>query len=584
MQISKLIAIGLRFCQLLWNQWRFNRFHSLIGWFLVSLLTLLLTTSLIPVAIAQNSPDPSTSISSSTSLGNLVYVPLKLDGRQLFQVTAEAASEQISESSESPLEIRVNMYESTLYQILDTGFDPDTLSVTVANIEEETVILANDRDRLSEQLIMKVSALDARIHGISRSDLAEQFAQIIQSALIQARAERQSDYLLRQGLISAGIILSAIASSLLLVHWQKRAIAQWQQLQEEPAVDALKQDPKETGEVDRSELLDSVQKAIDIQQKRNVNTFKRLLLQIGHLTIWLGGIAWILGQFPWTRSFQIWVVAKLMVLIILVTTNFAIKGSNILIDRFLIRWQERQDQNGAVSQRRTLRISTFSQVLKGIITFAIASVGILLALHKLHIPLGPILAGAGIFGFAISFGSQTLVRDVINGTLILLEDQYAIGDFIFIGDAGGQVESMNLRITQIRSGSGDLITVPNSAISTVRNVSKEWSRINFEIEVAYDTDVTQVMQIMQEVAEEIDTDPEWGDRIIEPVNLLGINGISHSGIRMLIWIKTQPAQQWSVAREYRKRLKLAFDRSNIQIGMPQEKLWWQNHLPDAKKL
>ncbi len=579
MQLSKLIAIAWRFCQ-----WHLKQFRSLIGLFLVSLLTFLLTTGLMPVAIAQNNPATSAATPSSTSLGNIVYVPLKLDGRQLFHIGAEAASEEISGSGESPLKIRVNMYESILYQIIDTGFEPDTLSLTVANVEGETVILASDRDRLSPTMIMKVSPLDARIHGMSESDLAEQFGEIIQSALIQARAERQDDYLLRQGLISAGIILSAIAASLLLVYWQKRAIAQWQELHEQPAIDALSLERREEGEIDQSELLDSVQQTIDLQRQRNINAFKRLLLQISHLAIWLGGIAWILGQFPWTRSFHHWVVAKLIVVLILVTTNFAIKGSNVLIERFLTRWQERQDRTGTVSQRRTLRISTFSQVLKGIVTFAIAGVGILLALHKLHIPLGPILTGAGILGFAISFGSQTLVRDVINGTLILLEDQYAIGDFIFIGDAGGQVEYMNLRITQIRSGSGDLITVPNSAISTVRNVSKEWSRINFEIEVAYETDVTQVMQVMKEVAEEIHADPEWGDRIIEPVDLLGINRISHRGIGMLIWIKTQPAQQWSVAREYRQRLKLALDQYNIQIGMPQEKVWWQNNLPDAGKL
>jgi small conductance mechanosensitive channel len=188
----------------------------------------------------------------------------------------------------------------------------------------------------------------------------------------------------------------------------------------------------------------------------------------------------------------------------------------------------------------------------------------------------PLLAGAGIIGLAISFAAQGLIKDIINGFLIILEDQYAVGDVIVIGDLGGLVESMNLRVTQIRNNEGQLITIPNSAISIVQNLSKEWARVDLSIRIAYDTNPDQALDVLRKLGQEIYQEQIWREKIIEPPEVLGIDDLQHSGMLIRIWIKTQPLQQWSVAREFRRRLKLVLEQENIAIGIPQQAFLLEN--------
>jgi small conductance mechanosensitive channel len=182
------------------------------------------------------------------------------------------------------------------------------------------------------------------------------------------------------------------------------------------------------------------------------------------------------------------------------------------------------------------------------------------------------LAGAGIIGVAISFASQSLIKDMINGFFILLEDQYGVGDVIIVGEVSGLVENMNLRITQLRNDEGRLITIPNSAITIVQNLSKEWSRVDLRIDVAYSADIDQALALIEQVAHDMSRDRPWSDLILEPPLLLGVDKLDHAGATVRLWIKTQPLKQWEVAREYRRRLKLAFDKAGIPFGVPQQSL------------
>jgi small conductance mechanosensitive channel len=150
----------------------------------------------------------------------------------------------------------------------------------------------------------------------------------------------------------------------------------------------------------------------------------------------------------------------------------------------------------------------------------------------------------------------------------LLEDQYAVGDVIAVGSVAGLVEHMNLRITQLRNGEGRLITIPNGTISTVENLSKNWSRVDFAIKVAYSNHPDYALAVIREVAQRLYA--EWVDKIIDPPEVLGIDEMDHAGILIRIWIKTKPLQQWSVGREFRRRLKLALDEHGVAIAVPQE--------------
>jgi moderate conductance mechanosensitive channel len=154
-----------------------------------------------------------------------------------------------------------------------------------------------------------------------------------------------------------------------------------------------------------------------------------------------------------------------------------------------------------------------------------------------------------------------------------------VGDVIVVGDVAGFVETMNLRITQLRNDEGRLITIPNSQITIVQNLSKEWSRVDLRIPVAPSADINQALKVIEQVAQDMQQDTTWRNLILEPPLLLGIDNLDYIGATVRIWIKTKPLKQWEVAREYRKRLKVAFDKAGISIGVPQQSLHVHNALP-----
>ncbi|KAM3108935.1 mechanosensitive ion channel family protein, partial [Phormidesmis sp. 146-33] len=222
------------------------------------------------------------------------------------------------------------------------------------------------------------------------------------------------------------------------------------------------------------------------------------------------------------------------------------------------------------SQRLALRFSTFSRVVKSLSAIVLLSIGVLTALSIAGIEVMPLLAGAGIIGLGISLASQNLIKDVINGFLILMEDQYAVGDVIQVGKASGLVESMNLRITQLRNAEGRLITIPNSAITIVENLSKDWSRVDLAIVISYSTNLDNAIAAIEKVGQDMSRDPAWKTQILEPPEVLGADDLDSTGVTLRVWIKTQPLQQWKVGREYRRRLKFALDEEGIEIGVPQQ--------------
>jgi small conductance mechanosensitive channel len=186
------------------------------------------------------------------------------------------------------------------------------------------------------------------------------------------------------------------------------------------------------------------------------------------------------------------------------------------------------------------------------------------------INITPILASAGVVGLAVGFGAQSLVKDVISGFFILFEDQYGVGDVVDIDGKSGLVERMNLRITQLRNTAGELITIPNGSIKIVSNRSKEWARAVLEIGVAYDADVDHVLNVMVEEGRKLRE--ERPNDVLELPEVAGIQAFEESSIRLRVIMKTAPLQQWGIASEWRRRLKVAFEREGIEIPFPQRVL------------
>jgi small conductance mechanosensitive channel len=184
------------------------------------------------------------------------------------------------------------------------------------------------------------------------------------------------------------------------------------------------------------------------------------------------------------------------------------------------------------------------------------------------IDIGPLLAGAGIVGLAVGFGAQSLVKDVISGFFMLLENQMNVGDVVEIAGKAGLVESMNLRITVIRDFEGKVHIVPNGEIAVVTNFTREYSRALIEIGVAYKEDVDRVIEVLKEVGEQIRSDEIFGKKILEPMEVIGLDSFGNSSVNIKVRFKTRPIEQWNTAREYRRLVKKRFDEEGIEIPFP----------------
>ncbi len=225
------------------------------------------------------------------------------------------------------------------------------------------------------------------------------------------------------------------------------------------------------------------------------------------------------------------------------------------------------------TDRARQRAKTLGMLFKSIASAAVGTVTLMMLLGEFDINLGPLLAGAGILGLGIGFGSQSLVRDLLSGIFMLIENQYGVGDYIDVGEADGTVESLGLRTTRLRDKYGTLWHIPNGEIRRVGNMTQSWSKIPMEIDVAYDTDLDLAMETMKTVADGVWNEQLEEATIVEEPAVSGIQNFGADGITIRLSVKTEPGEQWSTARVLRKRLKEAFDEAGIEIPFPQRTVW-----------
>ena len=225
------------------------------------------------------------------------------------------------------------------------------------------------------------------------------------------------------------------------------------------------------------------------------------------------------------------------------------------------------------SLRAEQRITALTGVLRSIFSFLVFLLAGFLVLGELGINLGPLLAGAGIVGVALGFGSQSLVKDFLSGLFILVEDQFGVGDIVDVdpdGMAVGVVEAVSLRTTRLRSVDGTVWHIPNGEIRRVGNKSQLWSRALLDVEVAYDTDIERATEVIKAVADEV-----WKERddVLEEPEVWGVENLGASGVLIRLVVKTRPSEQWAVSRVLRQRIKAAFDAAGIEIPFPQQTVW-----------
>jgi moderate conductance mechanosensitive channel len=214
------------------------------------------------------------------------------------------------------------------------------------------------------------------------------------------------------------------------------------------------------------------------------------------------------------------------------------------------------------------RVNTIARLIIRIGGAVIGIIAVLMALGEFNIDIGPAVAGLGVVGIAVGFGAQTLIRDWLAGIFIVLENQFSEGDVVRIGGVEGAVESFSLRRTTLRDLDGTVHTVPNGQITVASNMTRLWARVNLDVGVAYDTDIDRATALINAVGDELQADPEWGPRLLEPPKVVRVNALADSAVTLKVLGQVRAAEQWAVAGELRKRILGAFAANGIEIPFP----------------
>jgi small conductance mechanosensitive channel len=231
------------------------------------------------------------------------------------------------------------------------------------------------------------------------------------------------------------------------------------------------------------------------------------------------------------------------------------------------------ERTEAVPGAAKKRVTTLVGLLRTIAIVGLWAVVVIITLEQIGLNITPILAGAGIIGLAVGFGAQNLVRDLISGFFMVLEDQVRVGDVAIVNGTGGLVEAISFRTIVLRDLSGVVHIFPNGTINTLSNMTKVWSGYVMDVGVAYKEDTDHVVEVMRRVGDELRQDPDLGPKILEPIEVFGVDDFADSAVVIKARLKTHPIQQWGVGREYRRRLKKAFDAEGIEIPFPHRSIY-----------
>ena len=255
-------------------------------------------------------------------------------------------------------------------------------------------------------------------------------------------------------------------------------------------------------------------------------------------------------------------------ILFIVTATYVLQRFGITFINRLIRKFEASNTH-ASDLAKTKRENTLTRIFTTTLKIVLWLVSTLMILQELGVAITPILAAAGVAGIALGFGGQYLIRDLISGLFIILENQYRIGDIVCFEDTCGLVEDITLRMTTLRNMDGTVHHVPHGEVKKVSNLSKQFARVNLNIGVAYESDLEHVIKVVNEVGMELTADPEWAEKIITAPQFLRVEDFADSAVIVKILGDTKPLMQWEVTGELRKRLKIAFDKNGISLPYPQ---------------
>ena len=259
---------------------------------------------------------------------------------------------------------------------------------------------------------------------------------------------------------------------------------------------------------------------------------------------------------------------------ILLAAYAAAKILNKSIPTIRVSIIERMKKQGRVDVEIEKRAATLSGIFRKTVVIGIWLLALVMALKESGFDIGPILAGAGVLGLAVGFGAQYLVRDLFAGLFILLENQIRVNDVAIINGTGGLVEQINLRTIVLRGQDGTVYVFPNGTITTLANMTNEYSYYVFNIGVAYKEDTDHVVDVLKQVADELMQEDRYKPLILAPLEVLGVDKFGDSAVVIQARFKTLPIQQWTVGREMNRRIKKKFDEVGIEMPFPTRSIYW----------
>jgi len=285
--------------------------------------------------------------------------------------------------------------------------------------------------------------------------------------------------------------------------------------------------------------------------------------------------AWGLRVFRFLSAYSAYIYSLIRIPLTLVLAMLLIQISRLIISKLERLIQTRMESRPGASKIETEKqIKTIGEIIYKTVLITVWIVAVMMILKELGFDIKPILAGAGIVGLAVGFGAQNLVRDVISGLFMIIENQVRVGDVAILNGTGGLVEAVNLRTTVLRGLDGAVHIFPNGNINTLSNLTHNFSFYLFEIGVAYKENVDHVVEILKKISDEIMADPAYAPEILEPLEILGLDKFGDSAIIIKARIKTKPIKQWLVGREMNRRIKKRFDEENIEIPFPHRTVYF----------
>lgn len=268
------------------------------------------------------------------------------------------------------------------------------------------------------------------------------------------------------------------------------------------------------------------------------------------------------------QAFTEWLLNHGLKIILIIGAVYVIKFA---AQHFISSLVRRAIKRGvhSTAESETKRENTVVAILNGIVLVVVWSVATIMIISEFGIEVGPIIAAAGIAGVALGFGSQYLIKDMIAGFFIIIENQYRVGDVVSMDGTAGLVEEISLRMTTLRDLDGVVHHIPNGNPSVISNLTKDLSRVNLNIGIGYGVELEKAIKVINDVGKKLAKDPAWKDDIIEVPQFLRVDDFGDSAVIVKILGETQAGRQWDVTGELRKRLKIAFDKNGIEIPFPQ---------------